>query len=165
MTTDISKIRVSLKKCEEVTMPYKFTPQCWIKYITLKDDDEYFYEGGEFIRMGDHKLYIKENGRTKCIPSAIRTDDGEVIYRSRFFIDPHKKQTCEKDKELLQKTINSQQQIIKRSAEHIKIQENKLSEYQSDNYELRIELQEKNKQIDELLLKEKKYKLILSQYM
>ena len=165
MTTDISKIRVSLKKCEEVTMPYKFTHQCWIKYITLKDDDEYFYEGGEFIRMGDHKLYIKENGRTKCIPSAIRTDDGEVIYRSRFFIDPHKKQTCEKDKELLQKTINSQQQIIKRSAEHIKIQENKLSEYQSDNYELRIELQEKNKLIDELLLKEKKYKLILSQYM
>ena len=165
MTTDISKIRVSLKKCEEVTMPYKFTSQCWIKYITLKDDDEYFYEGGEFIRMGDHKLYIKENGRTKCIPSVIRTDDGEVIYRSRFFINPHKKQTCEKDKELLQKTIDSQQQIIKRSAEHIKIQENKLSEYQSDNYELRIELQEKNKQIDELLLKEKKYKLILSQYM
>lgn len=165
MTTDLSYIRVSLKDCEEVTMPYKFTPQCWIKYITLKDDDEYFYEGGEFIRMGDHKLYIKENGRTKCIPSVIRTDDGEVIYRSRFFIDPHKKHTCEKDKELLQKTIDSQQKIIKRSAEHIKIQENKLSEYQSDNYELRIELQEKNKQIDELLLKEKKYKLILSQYM
>ena len=28
----------------------------------MKNDDEYFYEGGEFIRMGDHKLFINEKG-------------------------------------------------------------------------------------------------------
>ena len=34
--TDLGIIRNSLKNCEEVTLPYKFTKNCWIKYITIK---------------------------------------------------------------------------------------------------------------------------------
>tara|TARA_B100001057_G_C22790120_1_gene927261 strand:+ start:858 stop:1355 length:498 start_codon:yes stop_codon:yes gene_type:complete len=165
MTTDINKIRISLKNCEEILPPYKFPLKCWIKYITLKNDDEYFYEGGEFIRMGDHKLFINEKGRSKCIPTCIRSDDGEIMYRSRFFIDNEKQITCEKDKYQLLTVINSQQSVIKRSSEQIKLLEDKANEYQSDNYELRIELEEKNNLIKELLIKEKKYKILLSQYM
>ena len=33
MTTDISRIRQSLKEYEEVTLPYKLPYKCWIKYI------------------------------------------------------------------------------------------------------------------------------------
>lgn len=165
MSTDLSKIRLSLQNCEEVTLPYKFTPKCWIKYITLKDDDEAFYEGGEFIRMGDHKIIINEGGRHKMIPTCIRTDEGETIYRPRFFIDTKKQSTCNKELSDLMKIIKTQQQVIKKNAEQIKLLEEKTHEYQSDNYELRTELQEKNTQIEELLCKEKKYKLILSQYM
>jgi hypothetical protein len=165
MTTDINQIRISLKNCEEISLPYKFTPKCWIKYITLKNDDEYFYEGGEFIRMGDHKLFINEKGRSKCVPTCIRSDDGEIMYKSRFFIDTKKQPTCEKDKKYLLNTIDSQQMVIKQSSEQIKLLETRAQEYQSDNYNLRIELEEKNNLIKELLVKEKKCKILLSQYM
>ena len=46
MTTDLNTIKQSLQNCEEVSLPFKFPIKCWIKYITLKDDDEFFYEGG-----------------------------------------------------------------------------------------------------------------------
>ena len=49
MSTDLSIIRESLKHCEEVTLPYKFPPKCWIKYITIKGEDEAFYEGGIYM--------------------------------------------------------------------------------------------------------------------
>ena len=164
MSTDIEHIRNSLQQCEEVSLPYKFTPKCWIKYITLKNDDEHFYEGGEYIGMGDHKIIISEGGRYKHIPTCTRTDDGEVIYTSRFFIDPRKLPACEKEKGDLLKTIKAQQQVVKRSSEQIKLLEEKSNEYQTDNYELRTELQDKIQQIETLLNNEKKYKLILSQY-
>ena len=165
MSTDLHVIRQSLKGCEEVTLPYKFPSKCWIKYITLKDDDEHFYEGGEFIRMGNHKIVINEKGRNKYIPTCTRTDDGIVIYQSRFFIDPKKKPTCEQEKKDLLKVIKAQQTVIKKSSEQIKLLEEKTQEYQCDNYELRTELQQKNQLLEEFSIKEKKYKLILSQYM
>lgn len=165
MSTDLHVIRQSLQGCEEITLPYKFPPKCWIKYITLKNDDEHFYEGGEFIRIGDHKIFINEKGRMKCIPTCTRSDDGVVIYKSRFFIDPQKKPSCEKEKHDLIKVIKAQQTVIQKNAEQIKILEEKTHEYQSDNYELRTELQQKNQEVEDLLIKEKKYKLILSQYM
>ena len=116
MSTDLNFIRQSLKNCEEVELPYKFTPDCWIKYITLKNDDEHFYEGGLFIRMGDHKVIINENGRQKAIPTCNRTDDGIIIYKSRFFIDPTKKPPCEKAKFDLLKTVKAQQNVIKKTS-------------------------------------------------
>jgi hypothetical protein len=164
MTTDISHIRQSLKRCEEVTLPYLFPKKCWIKYITLKDDDEHFYEGGEFIGMGNHKLFINVKGRSTCVPTIIRSDEGEILYRARFFIDPTVKPACEQEKHELLKTIKAQQQIIKRVAEQIKVLEATAHEYQSSNYELRTELEEKDHLLKEQLIKEKKYKLILSQY-
>ena len=92
-------------------------------------------------------------------------DDGIVIYQSRFFIDPNKKATCEQEKEDLLKVIKAQQTVIKKSSEQIKLLEQKAQEYQCDNYELRTELQQKNQLLEEFSIKEKKYKLILSQYM
>ena len=165
MSTDLSKIRLSLKGCEEVILPYKFPPRCWIKYITLKDDDEVFYEGGEFLRLGDHKLFISEGGRTKCIDTCKRTDDGIVIYKTRFFIDPNKQRPCKDEKSQLNKVIKAQQQVIKQSSTQIKILEDKTHDFQIENYELRTELEETNHQVKELLIKEKKYKLLLSQYI
>jgi hypothetical protein len=87
------------------------------------------------------------------------------MYKSRFFIDTKKQPTCEKDKKYLLNTIDAQQMVIKRSSEQIKLLETRAQEYQSDNYNLRIELEEKNNLIKELLVKEKKCKILLSQYM
>ena len=164
MTTDIQVIRNSLKNCEEVTLPYKFSSNCWIKYINIKGDDEAFYEGGEYVGMGNHKIILNIKGRHTYVPTCMRTDDGETIYKARFFIDQTKPPTCENDIKELLKTIKSQQHVIKLSAEQIKILEGLSKNYKNDNYELRVELEQKNRQLDELISNEKKYKLILSQY-
>ena len=124
MTTDISKIRVSLDNCEEVTLPYKFPPKCWIKYITIKGDDEAFYEGGLFLRMGDHKMFLLNKGKQLCAPTCVRSDDGEVLYKSRFFIDPNKDE-CKQKKEELEKIVKQQQKVIKKVSEQLKIREDR----------------------------------------
>ena len=91
MSTDLNYIRLSLKNCEEISLPYKFPKQCWVKYITIKGDDEAFYEGGIFNGLGNQKIFLKNGSSKMTIPTCIKSDDGEIIYRSRFFIDPHKK--------------------------------------------------------------------------
>ena len=165
MTTDISKIRLSLKDCEEVSLPYKFPQKCWIKYITIKGEDEAFYEGGEFLRMGHHKIFLRNKGKQLCAPTCVRSDDGEILYKSRFFIDPKKTSECEQKKEELQKVVDQQQKVIQKMSEQLKLLEDKNHQTQCDYYDLMSTLEEKDKEIEELHIKEKKYKLILSQYI
>ena len=168
MTTDISKIRLSLNDCEEVTLPYRFPYKCWIKYITVKGEDEAFYEGGQYIGMGDHRIFLINKGRRIYVPTCVRSDEGEVLYKSRFFIDPKKTTGCvvnsDKKKEELEKTVSAQQKVIQKASHQLKTLEDKSHEIQVENYDLHGELEEKDKLIKELLIKEKKYKLILSQY-
>jgi hypothetical protein len=167
MTTDISRIRQSLKECEEVTLPYKFPYKCWIKYITIKGEDEAFYEGGQYVGMGDHKIFIINKGKRLCAPTCVRSDDGDILYKSRFFIDSKKTADCADDnkKEELDKVVSAQQTVIQRASHQLKILEDKYNEIQVENYDLHGELEEKDKVIKDLLIKEKKYKLILSQFM
>ena len=56
MTTDISSIRKSLKNCEEISLPCDLEKGCIIKYITLKDGNEVFYQGGKYAYMGNKKI-------------------------------------------------------------------------------------------------------------
>jgi len=168
MTTDISKIRVSLNNCEEVPLPYKFPYKCWIKYITIKGEDEAFYEGGQYIGMGDHKIFLINKGKRLYAPTCVRSNDGEILYKSRFFIDPTKTTECvsdgDKKKVELEKIVSSQQDVIKKASHQLKILEDKSHDIQVENYDLRGELEEKDKLINNLVTREKKYKLILSQY-
>lgn len=165
MSTDLSAIRLSLQDCEEIKLPYKFPRKCWIKYITLHGDDEAFYEGGEFVRMGNHKLILKENKRTFSVPTIIRADDGDILYRSRFFINPNYNPSCEKDKQELSSIVTAQQEVILKNAKQIKILEDRCLDLNNDNHTTRIELEEVKYQLKEAMIREKKYKLILTQYM
>jgi len=164
MSTDLSKIRESLKNCEEVTLPYKFPPKCWIKYITIKGEDEAFYEGGQYLGMGDHKMFLINKGQRLTAPTRIRSDDGEILYTSRFFIDQSKDE-CSQKKEELEKVVIQQQRIIQKMSEQLKIVEDKNHQTQCDYYDVVSTLEEKDKEIEAMLIKEKKYKLILSQYI
>jgi len=168
MTTDISNIRLSLNNCEEVTLPYRFPYKCWIKYITVKGEDEAFYEGGQYMGMGDHKVLLLNKGRRVYVPTCVRSDEGEIVYKSRFFIDPKKTTECvsnsDKKKEELEKIVSAQQKIIQKASHQLKILEDKAHEIQVENYDLHGEIGEKDKLINELLIKENKYKLALSQY-
>ena len=169
MTTDISKIRLSLGKCEEVTLPYKFPQKCWIKYITIKGEDEAFYEGGQYMGMGDHKIFLVNKGKRLYAPTCVRSDDGEILYKSRFFIDPKKTTECvsesDKEKKELEKVVSAQQKVIQKMSQQLKILEDRSHEIQVENYDLHGELEEKDTRIKDLLIKEKKYKLIVSHYV
>jgi hypothetical protein len=165
MSTDLNFIRNSLKGCEEITLPYKFPKKCWVKYITIKGEDEAFYEGGVYDGMGNQVVLLK-NGKSRYrVPTYVRSDDGEILYRSRFFIDPTFKDDCEAKKGQLEKTVKAQQTVIERMAEQIKCLEESKQETQSEHYELVSLLHDKDDQIKSLLEKEKKYKLLLMKYM
>ena len=165
MTTDIQQIRLSLRNCEEIQLPDRFKPTTWVKYITVKGEDEAFYEGGYFMRMGHHKLILQNKGKTITVPTCIRSDEGEIMYRSRFFIDLNKLEECEKDKRELQSVIQSQTRVIEQSAKQIRMLEERCQQLETDNHSTRIELEEVKHQLKEAGIREKKYKLILSQYM
>jgi len=163
--TDINIIRQSLKGCEEITLPYKFSKGLRIKYITVKGEDEAFYDGGVFDGMGNHVIFIK-NGTTRArVPTCIRNDDGEVVYRSRFFIDPRNDTSCEEKKTELEKTVLAQQKVIEKIAEQLKLLEESKANLQAEHYDLVNLYQDKVDEVKELKEKEKKYRLLLSQYM
>tara|TARA_B000000557_G_scaffold248043_1_gene232371 strand:+ start:307 stop:819 length:513 start_codon:yes stop_codon:yes gene_type:complete len=163
--TDLTIIRQSLKGCEEITLPFKFPKQCWVKYITINGEDESFYEGGVFQRMGNQKVFLKNGKSTMRVPTCIKSDEGEVIYRSRFFIDPNFKSDCEVKKGQLEKTVQAQQKVIEKMSTQLKLLEESKQNLQTEYYDLMTTLNDKEEQINELLTKEKKYKLILSQYI
>ena len=56
MTTDVKIINKELNNFEEVEIPYKFILGEPIKYITLKNDKEFFYKGGYYCKLGNEKI-------------------------------------------------------------------------------------------------------------
>lgn len=163
--TDINIIRQSLKDCEEVSLPYKFSKGLRIKYITVKGEDEAFYDGGVFDGMGNHIIFIK-NGSTRArVPTCIRNDDGEIVYRTRFFIDPRNDTSCEEKKTELEKTVLAQQKVIEKISEQLKLLEESKANLQAEHYDLVNLYQDKVDEVKELKEKEKKYRLLLSRYM
>ena len=163
--TDLNFIRQSLQGCEEITAPFKFPKKSWVKYITIKGEDEAFYEGGIFQKMGNQKVILKNGKSTMRVPTCIKTDDGEIMYRSRFFIDPTFKNDCEVKKDQLEKTVQAQQKVIERMAKQLKLLEESKQNLQEEHYTLVSLFQDREDEIKQFKINEKKYKLILSQYI
>lgn len=163
--TDLQFIRESLKQCEEVALPYRFTKDMWIKYITVVDEDEAFFEGGYFSGMGDHTLILCNKKCNRRIPTCIRSDDGEVLYKTRFFIDTSKKPSCQEKTSELNDVIQAQQAVIQKASEQLKLLEERLHQTECDNCNLRSELEEKEHLAKQAVQEAKQYKLLLSQYI
>lgn len=163
--TDLTLIRESLKGCEEITLPHQFTKDSRVKYITIKGEDEAFYEGGLFNGLGNRVIFIKDGNTIKRVPTCIRNDDGEIVYKSRFFIDTNNYSSCEEKKDELEKTVLAQQKVIEKMAEQLKLLEESKADLQAEHYDLVNVYQDKQVEVKELLIKEKKYRLLLSQYM
>ena len=114
MITDLNIIRKELEECYEVEMPYNFKSDCRIKYITIKDNKEYFYQGGKFRRMGNNKIILYNVTSAWTVPTNFYDKKGNVIYKTRFFIDKQEDEQYEnnnKEKELMS-IIKKQQEII-----------------------------------------------------
>ena len=122
MIQDINTIKKHLIGCDEVELPYHFPRKCFIKYITLKDgpeSDESFYLGGRFVRFKGEKMLLSNNGREWSVPLHYKNSDGEITYRSRFFILNEENKECEEEKRELQKVVVAQQKVIQKMTQKI----------------------------------------------
>ena len=163
--TDLTVIRESLKHCEEITLPFRFKKGTRVKYITVKGEDEAFYDGGVYDGMGHHVVFIKCGSNRRRIPTCVKDNEGVVIYSSRFFIESTKLSKCEVKKNALEKTVETQQKVINKLAEQLKLLEVSKETLQAEHYDLVNLYQDKEIEVKELLEKDKKYRLLLSQYM
>ena len=120
MIKDISIIREELNNFIEIKMPYEFEKECHIKYITLKNGEESFYTGGNFLTYGNDCLLLKNKNRTWSVPMCFRNKDGSIKYESRFFIPEKIEEKCDKIVEELNDTINFQQSIIEKLTDQLK---------------------------------------------
>jgi len=121
MIKDINEIKKQLKNCLEIELPYPFEYDVHIKYITVKDEEETFYTGGKFIRLLNDKIVLSNAGKSWTVPINIKNKEGDIIYKSRFFVDKHF--NVEKDSEEvleLKSIIGSQQDIIDKMSKSLK---------------------------------------------
>ena len=130
MLKDINKIRKELQGYEEVEMPFDFKQGTHIKYITLIDDEEAFFTGGNYVKLGMDRIYFTTGGPNWSIPIKIRDDNSNVIYTSRFFAPIHNK-VVPKDITHLKKVIESQQSVIDKMTDIIKKDKQKIQYYES----------------------------------
>lgn len=127
MSQDLKYIKNILKKCEEVDSPFEIKKGDIVRYITIKNGAEFFFDGGEYQNMYDNKISLNESGRIKKIPINILNNDGEILYSTRFFVECDEK--CqEKTKKEYEKIIKNQQRIIDILIQKNKELENKIKE-------------------------------------
>ena len=130
MLKDINKIRKELEGYDEVELPFDFSLGTHIKYITLIDNEEAFFTGGKYIKLGMDRIYLSTGGPSWGIPIKIRDNDSNVIYTSRFFA-PKQEKLVPNDTQHLQKVIESQQSVIDKMTEIIKKDKQKIQHYEN----------------------------------
>lgn len=121
MIKDINKIREELIGFVEVDVPYPFSKNENIKYITMKKDSESFFVGGSFVGLGNNCIMLQNNFRKWSVPTVIFNKKGDISYKSRFFIiDKIEEDKKDKDNE----TIEFQQDIINKLGDRVQELEN-----------------------------------------
>ena len=140
MSQDLTFIRNELKGFKDIDSPFDIKKGKCVKYITIKDGEEYFYTGGKYKRMGDNKIFL-EAKPVSCILK-IKDKMGNVTYSTRLFTEDDELETCNKDKQEYEKIIETQQRIIETMTEKIK-----------NNSMIINELHGKNKKYEEIIKK------------
>ena len=112
MIKDINVIKEHLIGYIEVELPYPFKKGEDIKYITMRNDGESFYTGGNFVSLGNNCIILQNNFRKWSVPTCKLDKNGDIDYRSRFFIVENELDECNHDNKKLKETIKFQQDII-----------------------------------------------------
>jgi hypothetical protein len=120
MITDIKVIKESLEDHVEVELPYPFKENTMIKYISMKDGEQFFSNGGRYVRMLNQKILLCNTGRSWAVPTDICDKGGDIIYRSRFFVHKDFENKDDKNIKELKSIINSQQEVIKKLSYQVK---------------------------------------------
>ena len=119
MSQDLEFIKNELKNCEEIDSYQDLELGNYIKYITIKGNDEFFYTGGIYKKLGDNKIFLKKGGRSWSVPLTYKNKEGEIIYKTRLF---NQLNNCSKEMDEYKKIIHNQQQIIEKLNQQLKKQ-------------------------------------------
>jgi len=119
MITDIKKIKEELKGFSQIKFPYNINQGCLVKYLTIKDNNEFFHLGGNFVRFGNDSLVLTKSNQTWSIPKYIKDKEGNILYRSKFFV-PNDDSVESKEVKELKSIIKTQQNIIDKLTERLK---------------------------------------------
>ena len=165
MLKDIILIKKELEGFEEIEFPYPLKPGIIVKYITAKDDEESFFTGGKFVKMGNEKIYLTNGGPNWTVPIKVRDDECNIQYESRFFI-PEKEEEEEIDKETkeLHDTIEFQQSVIEKLTDQLKEIELQKKYLQDDKTEYEELLQQNRYHLKDLSIQLREKSTQLSQY-
>jgi hypothetical protein len=148
MSQDLSFIKQELSNCEEFSNPFDIETKSLVKYITLKNRQEYFYTGGKYVGMSDNKIILQTNKTKVFVPLTIKQPDGTLLYKTRLFVVNKKDELSSKGKEHYESIIQTQQSIIETMTQKIKELSQMNHEYQNkqDKYTEVIQklLQERN---------------------
>ena len=112
---DINDIKKELMDFEEIEITYPLNKNCYIKYITLKDNNEFFYDGGYFEKYGFDKIILKKENNFFSVPMSYKDENGNVIYKSRLFLKTKNNNNLKlNEKKEYEKIIKNQQNIIEK---------------------------------------------------
>ncbi len=128
MSQDLEYIKGVLENCEEVDDPFELKKGDIVKYITLVKGSEFFYDGGEYIRMLDNTVCIKSGNKNENVTITFFSKEGKKLYNTRFFV---LKNECitKKEKNEYEKIIKNQQKIIEVLSKENKILEKRLRDH------------------------------------
>lgn len=111
MSQDLEYIKAEIENCEELEDLFELKRGDKVKYITLVKGSEYFYDGGEYIRMIDNAVCIQCGNKTENVTISYFNKEGKPLYKSRFFVVTKE---CIDKKQIVEyeKIIKNQQKII-----------------------------------------------------
>ena len=128
MSQDLEYIKGVLENCEEVDDPFELKKGDIVKYITLVKGSEFFYDGGEYIRMLDNMVCIKSGNKNENVTITFFSKEGKKLYNTRFFVLKNEC-TTKKEKNEYEKIIKNQQKIIEVLTKENKILEKRLKDH------------------------------------
>lgn len=128
MSQDLNYIKTELKNCEEIEDIFELKKGDHVKYITLKKGSEFFYDGGEYVKMIDNGVRIKCGNKLENVTITFFNKGGKPLYNSRFFVVTKE---CIDKKTIIEyeKIIKNQQKIIEILTKKNKILEDRLKDY------------------------------------
>ena len=111
MSQDLTYIKKELENCEEIEDLFELKKGDIVKYITLDKGSEFFYDGGEYIKMIDNAVCIMCNKKMEKVTISYFNKEGKSLYNSRFFVVTSE---CISKKDVIEyeKIIKNQQKII-----------------------------------------------------
>jgi hypothetical protein len=152
MSQDLDFIKQELIHCEEFSSPFDIDINSNVKYITLKNKQEYFYEGGKYIGMTDNKIILQTDKTKLYVPLTQKHPNGSILYKTKLFV------VNEDSQELSLKTSQHYESIIQSQQSIIETLTQKIKQFSDKNQELKTKQHKYEEVIRKLIEERKAYK-------